>query len=467
MLRLLIKLWWLQQRRNFSWKDAAVGCYIIFLYVVIGVSFFMSFTKNGGNLTGEDMPATLGMGVVVGMLVPDIFMKMVMKRDITAMDDYVKSRPMPEKIWNRFLLTTNLVSFWNYVLPVLMLPVFIFLLSSAGQVIGSFLLLLAFSYINGVYITCWRKATEWMLKWPLVLGWVGMYVVLIGYLIFSSFFVAWCAFIGMFLLASAILAGLIVYLYHLKIYNEQKRKASRFHGFKEINLFSLQYIGTMRAKRIRNMVLLITAIFLFDAYMFALMPSEASEDLMGKQAMVTLYVVGAILLPSVALSQWTFGVEANFFQGLMTKPVKVEEMLSNSFYYYLMVSFVALLLVVPFLFMEVGVNIFVLGGGFCLAVFINLFNLPTCLFSSRLEIFSSSMFSMQGANLKINLYAVAFLLPLGIVIGIYYLWGEMAWACTCIALALLSLCIHKWFISKVAALFYANRYRRMEKFMEK
>ena len=467
MLRLLIKLWWLQQRRNFSWKDAAVGCYIIFLYVVIGVSFFMSFTKNGGNLTGEDMPATLGMGVVVGMLVPDIFMKMVMKRDITAMDDYVKSRPMSEKIWNRFLLTTNLVSFWNYVLPVLMLPVFIFLLSSAGQVIGSFLLLLAFSYINGVYITCWRKATEWMLKWPLVLGWVGMYVVLIGYLIFSSFFVAWCAFIGMFLLASAILAGLIVYLYHLKIYNEQKRKASRFHGFKEINLFSLQYIGTMRAKRIRNMVLLITAIFLFDAYMFALMPSEASEDLMGKQAMVTLYVVGAILLPSVVLSQWTFGVEANFFQGLMTKPVKVEEMLRNSFYYYLMVSFVALLLVVPFLFMEVGVNIFVLGGGFCLAVFINLFNLPTCLFSSRLEIFSSSMFSMQGANLKINLYAVAFLLPLGIVIGIYYLWGEMAWACTCIALALLSLCIHKWFISKVAALFYANRYRRMEKFMEK
>ena len=467
MLRLLIKLWWLQQRRNFSWKDAAVGCYIIFLFVVIGVSFFMSFTKNGGNLTGEDMPATLGMGVVVGMLVPDIFMKMVMKRDITAMDDYVKSRPMSEKIWNRFLLTTNLVSFWNYVLPVLMLPVFIFLLSSAGQVIGSFLLLLAFSYINGVYITCWRKATEWMLKWPLVLGWVGMYVVLIGYLIFSSFFVAWCAFIGMFLLASAILAGLIVYLYHLKIYNEQKRKASRFHGFKEINLFSLQYIGTMRAKRIRNMVLLITAIFLFDAYMFALMPSEASEDLMGKQAMVTLYVVGAILLPSVVLSQWTFGVEANFFQGLMTKPVKVEEMLRNSFYYYLMVSFVALLLVVPFLFMEVGVNIFVLGGGFCLAVFINLFNLPTCLFSSRLEIFSSSMFSMQGANLKINLYAVAFLLPLGIVIGIYYLWGEMAWACTCIALALLSLCIHKWFISKVAALFYANRYRRMEKFMEK
>ncbi len=47
------------------------------------------------------MPALLGAGIVVGMLIPDIIMKMVMKRDITAMDDYVKSRPVPEKIWKQ------------------------------------------------------------------------------------------------------------------------------------------------------------------------------------------------------------------------------------------------------------------------------------------------------------------------------------------------------------------------------
>ena len=142
MLRLLLRLWWLQQRRNFHKRDAFVACYIIFLYVVMGVSFFLSFTVNGGELGGEDMPALLGAGIVVGMLIPDIIMKMVMKRDITAMDDYVKSRPVPEKIWNKFLLTTNLVSFWNYVLPVLMLPVFIYFLP-VGQVIASFFLFLA------------------------------------------------------------------------------------------------------------------------------------------------------------------------------------------------------------------------------------------------------------------------------------------------------------------------------------
>ncbi|EKC52922.1 hypothetical protein LEA_16640, partial [human gut metagenome] len=43
----------------------------------MGVSFFLSFTENGGELGGEDMPALLGAGIVVGMLIPDIIMKMV------------------------------------------------------------------------------------------------------------------------------------------------------------------------------------------------------------------------------------------------------------------------------------------------------------------------------------------------------------------------------------------------------
>ena len=87
-------------------------------------------------------------------------------------------------------------------------------------------------------------------------------------------------------------------------------------------------------------------------------------------------MAGAILLPSVVLSQWTFGIEANFFHGLMTKPVKVKQMLQNCYYYYMVVSAVALLLTLPFLFLQVGIGIQVLISGFCLAVFINLFNLP-------------------------------------------------------------------------------------------
>lgn len=465
MLNLLLRLWWLQQRRNFHKRDAIVGAYLIFLYAVMGVSFFQGFTEGGGSLADQDLPATLGAGLVIAMLLPDIFMKLVMKKDMTAMDDYVKSRPVPEKIWNRFLLLSNLVSFWNYVLPVLMIPVFIYLLS-IPQTIVCFLLFLAFSYVNGIYITCFRKASEWMLKWPLLLGWLGMLALLIGYMFVASFFPVWMAYLGLFVFVGAVFAGLVIYLYNLKVYNEQKHKAARFRGFRDVNLFSLQYIGTMRAKRVRNMVLVVTLLFLFDSYLFAFLPAETPEEASGLNGTMLMYVVGSILLPSLCLSQWTFGIEANFFQGLMTKPVKIEQMLQNCFYFYAIISAMAMILTVPFLFMNVGVSVFTLLGAYCMTVFLCLFNLPTCLFSTRLEIFSSSMFSMQGANLKINLYAIAFLVPLGALAALYVYVGEMAWCISSVALAMIAVAIHKWAIAKLAAIFYKRRYKRMEKFME-
>ena len=76
------------------------------------------------------------------------------------------------------------------------------------------------------------------------------------------------------------------------------------------------------------------------------------------------------------------------------------------------------------------------------------------------------MFSMQGANLKINLYAIAFLFPLAGVCAVYYFFGETAWFVTCVTLAVFSIAIHKWFIAKIAAIFEKNKYKRMEKFME-
>ena len=465
MLKMLLRLWWLQQRRNFHKRDAVVAAYLLFLYVVMGVSFFKSFTENGGSLAAEDMPATIGAGLVIGLLICDIIMKLVMKRDMTAMDDYVKSRPVPEGMWNRFLLVSNLLSFWNYVLPVLTIPVFVYSLS-IPQAIVCFLLFLAFSLVDGIYITCLRKASDWMLKWPLALGWIGMYALLIGYMFVASFFPVWMAYAGLFVLAGAVFAGLTVYLFNLKIYNEQKCKVSRFRGFRDVNLFSLLYIGTMRAKRVRNMVLVVSLIFLFDAYLFAFLPVDTPEQAAEMHGNIILYVAGCILLPSLCLSQWTFGIEANFFQGLMTKPVKIEQMLRNCFYYYVIVSAVALVLTVPFLFLNVGISCWVLLGSFCLAVFVNLFNLPTCLFSTRLEIFNTSMFSMQGANMKINLYAIAFLLPLGIMVLIYKYVGETAWCITSVALAVIAVLIHKWAIAKLAAIFHQRRYKRMEKFME-
>ena len=108
MLRLLFRLWWLQQRRSFTWKDAVVGGYLIFVYVMVGLGFYFGATLDGEELFEDGTPDALCAILVLTMLVPDIILKVVMKHDSTAMDDYLKSRPVPEKVWNRFLLLTNL-----------------------------------------------------------------------------------------------------------------------------------------------------------------------------------------------------------------------------------------------------------------------------------------------------------------------------------------------------------------------
>ena len=62
------------------------------------------------------------------------------------------------------------------------------------------------------------------------------------------------------------------------------------------------------------MVLVMVIIFFLDALLMVFLPDEGT----GNQVSLIMYVVGDVLLPSVVLSQWTFGIEANFFQGLMT-----------------------------------------------------------------------------------------------------------------------------------------------------
>lgn len=230
MLRLLFRLWWLQQRRSFTWKDAVVGGYLIFVYVMVGLGFYFGATLDGEELFEDGTPDALCAILVLTMLVPDIILKVVMKHDSTAMDDYLKSRPVPEKVWNRFLLLTNLANFWNYVMPVLMLPMLFWMLSVPQAIVG-YLLMQAFSFINGIYVTCYYKTTDWMLRWPLLLGWIGMGAILTAYLVCFAWMPGFLINIGMAVWAVLIITGLLFYLYNLKIYNEHKQKTSRFRSF--------------------------------------------------------------------------------------------------------------------------------------------------------------------------------------------------------------------------------------------
>lgn len=459
MMKILLRLWWLQQRRSFSWKNVFVACYFVFLYAVILTITYMQSGDALSKMQGASDVGNMGLMLCVGMMLPDIIQKLLMKHDVTVPDDYLKSRPMPGKVWNRFLLLTNLGSFWNLVVPVMLTPI-VFFLMPTGAGVATLALLLLTSLVNGLFITCLRKADEWMFRWPLVLGWWGYFMFVGAYIMLFAGLNVWIHTLGYVVIALGTLAGLMAYLFRLKRYDERRGNAGHVRSLGHGSLFSTEYISLLRAKRLRQMFITIVAVFLFQCYMF-FMDGELQHEVAS-----LVFLEFAVCGPSLVLGQWTFGVEGNYFHGLWSKPVSIERMLRNKFYFFAMLNAGMAMLFLPLVFLY-SLSPLTLFATFAFAAgVLNLMMLPTCLFSSRLNLFSSAFFNYQGANFRINVYGIAFLVPIGLSAVCFALLSEWQADLVLLGASLLGFALHRVVIAKLAAAFMAKRYDRMEEFMK-
>lgn len=458
MLKLLLRLWWLRTRRNFKKRDVLIALYFLFVYACVWVGFFIGASSEGDAVERLYAPSYVGLFLVLGMLVPDIVLKMTMKTSTTLMDDYLKSRPVSRQAWSRFLLVINVAGLINYVMPVVMLP-FTILVLSTGEALWCILAMLLLSYADSIFVICYRRTSDRFLKFSVAAGWMVMFMAASLFVLFSIPLPVWMHYAGLMVFVLAVLTGIMAFLEKEKEkYDEGRRKATRQRSFGKITLFSMQLYGLIRTRRLRSMVLIVSLLLIGDAYFMAWMSTPDDSS-------VTIYSIIAVVLPSVVLSQWTFGVEANFFQGLVTKPVSVRQLLINCYYFDLLLSLVSALLMTPLAFMAPQFTPMMLVGSMFLSVFINLYNMPTCLFSTRLELFSNSFFNMQGANMKINLYSLSMLIPLVLFTCVWLLWGSMVWSVVCMAVGVISLCLSRRVISNIASRFEARKYARLESFM--
>lgn len=458
MLKLLLRLWWLRKRRDFQKRDVFIAVYMLLLYACIGVGLYLGMVTSGMPASSVGLPPIVGLLFVLVTLFPDILPKLLMKSCVTIMDDYLKARPVKERTWNVFVLLTNVLSFWCYLVPVLFLPFLVWLLD-IWQAVVCFFLMILFSLANSMFVTCFRRTSDWFLRASIIAGWIFMAMAATLSVLLFVWASPWFQDVVLALLAVAVIAGLVAFMACEDNHDESRHKATRQHSIGKVTPFTMQFYGIIRAKRMRNMVLFAFLILLADDYFMAW---TAEPD----DVSVLIFAIFDILLPSLALSQWTFGVEANFFQGLITKPISVRQLLANSYYFYIILSIVAAIFMVPMLFIWPDFTVPLFLGGIGMALFINLFNLPTCLFSSRLELFSQSFFNMQGANMKINFYALFLLIPFGISAAVWLVFSAEAWAVMSIVLGVASLVVHKPVIAKVAAKFNSRRYERMESFMK-
>ena len=462
MLKILLQLWWTQKRRTFDWKRMGIFIYMV-LCVVVGL--IVGHWQGGSNpfeAIRNDNLELIIVPLVVMFSPMELLMKFLLKTDAAGMDDYLRSKPVPQATWNRFLLVLNLLDYLNWFIPIMVFGLSC-LLMSAGYALLAFGLSLTLNIADGLLITGLRKAQGWEYKLPLWLMLLFYYCLATPFMIFfMSWFGPFGSVVAWFFATLGFGATVYAYLCYVKHYNEQRGQQAKAGRIGGSSLFSMEYISLLRSKRLRTGYLTLVVVMTLQAYL----QNRTMSDEIGESAMAGIFLLLAVMFSSMMLGQWIFGIEGNFFHGLMTKPVSVYGMLERKFLFFLLLDSITAVLLIPGIFLGywttmAWLSTLLLGAGS------NVLLLPTCLFSKRIDLFSSAFFNYQGANMGVNVYGFVVLIPVAAyaLLAIFIDNTLVVYAITAV-LGLLLLGTSKRVLRLVAHKFMAKRYKRMEDFMK-
>ena len=451
MLKLLLRLWADQKRRNFKWGKLFGQLYFFGLFMVISIIVTLAVHEETGDF--DDVAKVVSI-MAVSIIVPDFLHKLLMKHDETVMDHYLKSKPIPERDWNRLLLVGNLVNYWNWAIPLLMLPFCVVFMKWTDALL-SFLLLLAVSMVGGVAITSFRRAKGWTNKWPVVVAMLIWLVIAFVYSL-TSLILPWGVHIvGFFLLCAGGVAVFYNYLCDLRRYVEEKTKTNRLFLTGKSSLFSMEYISVLRSKRLRIAVLILPLIFVFNSY---------TQIPQGTGPMFYFMLMFAVISPSMMLGQWVFGIEGNYFDGLWTKPIEIRTILFNKYWFFALLNLLPMLLVLPIIWIS-DLSPWVLPVTWLFTAGVgNLTQMPTALISSRIELFQSAFFNYQGASLAINMYSFIILIPLAVYVLCMWLLPLTTALIVLAATGLVGFALHQVVIGWIARRYEQNRYKNFERY---
>ncbi|MCR5819534.1 MAG: DUF5687 family protein [Bacteroidaceae bacterium] len=470
MLKELLHLWFMQQRRQFRWSRVLTMVYFMIWPLIIVVAVIAGTADQTRSLAAKyDTWLFIPLASAI-LILPDVLMKLIFNDSAAIMDDCLRTKPIPTRDWSRFTAITTLLDFWNWMLP-LLTAIFCFAIVPTPVAIAATLCVALQSQMLAWLVTDIHKAPGNQYTLPL---WAGLIAYLIGKNVVGVAIVAaglsagesggamnWVGPAGLVLTVAIdclLLWLLYSYFGRMRAYDEHETHTERAHRIGEITLFSTEYLGVWRSKRFRLPILLISALFLLQAY------QQQSATIQADFHGLNIGVYFLLCWPSMFLGQWVFGVEANYFHGLWTKPYSIEQLLRRKFYFFVIItSAMAILLVPAIIWMGLSpVRLLSLLLFTCFAQ--NLMMMPTCLLATRVDLFSSAFFNYQGANKGVNLYGLLIFIPIIIYTAASLLLkGWMADALFA-GIGLLGVAIHRPVLRWLANRWIANRHKHMERY---
>ena len=399
-IRILTRL---RFRQFFRQKNKGlVGKIIIVVYFwLLELLLFSMLRKEG--IT--NFPPLLVAGICMGFIVPDFLFKLIFEHDQTVMDAFVRTRPISQSSWDRFLSVSQFWKASNLAMPIILAPV------------------------------C-------LLFMPL--GW-GFATLLVLYL-FSVF----CGF-------------LVMLLKHRGNYPLEKQvSAKAVRSFRQgggHHIFGIQSRSFNRSKRLKTTLYLMMAVFFLQFL---------SQGVGGIGRLDTIFLSFMILYAGICLSQWGFSIEANFFCGIWTKPIPVHRLLEDKFLFSALLGGAVALVAIPFcywfeipLYAPVAYALFDAGVGILLIMMDAYKCMP-------FDLFGKTFFNYQGSSstFKGSAFLAIFVVMI-IPIVLPHILPEWAALLILAVIGLAGCVLYRPYFRWVERQFLKNRYHYMEKYLSK
>ena len=397
-IRILARL---RFRQFFRQKNKGlIGKIIILVYFwLVELMLFSMLRKEG---VTEMSPLLVSL-VLLSFIVPDFIFKLIFEHDQTVRDAFVKTRPISQSSWDRFLTVSQFWKSSNLEMPLILAP--------------ACFLFLPFGWALGVLLALYLLS------------------------VFGGF--------------------LVMLLKHRGNYPLEKQvsgvAARPFRQGSGRHVFGIQSRSFLRSKRLKTSVILLTVVFFFQF---------VSQGFASIGRFDTLFLSYTILYAAIGLAQWGLSIEANFFSGIWTKPLPVHRLLEDKFLFSALLCGATALVAIPFcywfkipLYAPLAYALFNAGVGILLI----LVDAYKC---TPFDLFGKAFFNYQGSATTFKASAFLVILVTMVVPIVLPLIMPDWIAFLILAVLGLAGCIfHRPYFRWVERQFLKNRYQYMEKYL--
>ena len=474
MLTQLLRLWWVQKRRGFSWRTLFVAAYFAVLYVIVIVGIYTGLSEQIDKASLPVDISFLALMLTTAVIPGDMLMKIIWRRSPVEMDDSLRSRPVAPRQWGLFVLTDTAAGIMQWMLP-LAVAFAVALFVSAGMALASLMVTYACVMVNALLQNCWRRAPGNAQTLPLLAGWLAWVMVMYALTILAGMAIGigsqdlpparlgniarllTLLAMGIVLLVDvAVCYVLHRYFCRMKNYNENAPRTHTAHATGEVSLWRMEWTAVWRSKRLRTSVLVIAPIFLFNTY------TQQLPTIIADFGFNPMLLFG-VAFPSVILGQYGLGVEANYAHGIWTKPWPIATILLNKFRFHSAICAIMAMCCLPaVVWLKMSLWTLIATLLFTCGVFV-LLMMPMCLFCSRFDLFASAFFNYQGANKQMNIYSFIIFVPMIIYYAAHYYLSPAMANIIIAGLGILGLALHVPFIKWLARKWQSRRYAMMER----